>query len=150
MRKIGFACDHAGFALKETLMAHVRGRGLDAVDYGAFSKGRVDYNEFGESACRAVRSGETDAAVLVCGTGMGMSITANKIAGIRCAAVSDPYTARMSRRHNNANALALGARVVGEEAAKMILDEWLDARFEPRHQPRLDKIVELEARERRA
>ncbi|MDR2656943.1 MAG: RpiB/LacA/LacB family sugar-phosphate isomerase, partial [Oscillospiraceae bacterium] len=74
--RIGFACDHAGFALKETLMAHVRGRGLEAVDYGAFGKERVDYNEFGESACRGVRSGETDAAVLVCGTGMGMSITA--------------------------------------------------------------------------
>ncbi|GHU77742.1 ribose-5-phosphate isomerase B [Clostridia bacterium] len=150
VKRIAFASDHAGFALKSALMEHVGTRDIDAVDFGTYSKERVDYNEFGECACRSVMSGDTDAAVLVCGTGMGMSIMANKIRGIRCAAVSDPYSSRLSKMHNNSNALALGERVVGVELAKMIVDEWLNAQYEPRHQHRLDKISELEERERRA
>ncbi|MDR1599921.1 MAG: ribose 5-phosphate isomerase B [Oscillospiraceae bacterium] len=148
IRRLGFACDHAGLPLKEAVMARAASRGLEIADYGAYSADRVDYNDYAERAARAVVSGEVDAAVLVCGTGLGMSMTANKVRGVRCAAVSDPYTARMAKAHNNANALAIGARVVGVDLAKMIVDEWLDAEYEPRHQPRLDKLAGLEARER--
>ncbi|MDR0395675.1 MAG: ribose 5-phosphate isomerase B [Oscillospiraceae bacterium] len=149
-KRIGFASDHAGLRLKAALMEHAAGRGLETVDYGAYCEDKVDYNGFAERASRAVVSGEADAAVLICGTGLGMSITANKIRGVRCAAVGDPYTARMAKSHNNANALALGGRVLGVGLAKMIMDEWLDAPFEERHQARLDQIAELEARERRS
>ena len=144
---IAIASDHGGFALKQELMAHLRARGLEYRDFGCLSAESCDYPDFGEPAARAVATGDCDRGILICGTGIGMSITANKIKGIRCALCGDCYSAELTRRHNDANILALGARVVGPGLAEKIMDTFLDTPFEGgRHARRVAKIGEVEGR----
>lgn len=143
--KIGVGSDHAGFELKQELAEHLRGRGHEVVDYGAPNAERTDYPVYGRIVGEAVAAGEVELGVLVCGTGVGISISANKVHGIRCACVSEPFSAKLSRQHNDANVLALGARVVGIDLAKMIVDCWLDAEFEGgRHADRVALIMNIE------
>ncbi len=142
--KIAFGCDHAGFALKEAVVSHLKSRGFEVEDVGCYTPERVDYPVIGEKAARLVASGECELGVIICGTGIGISLAANKVRGIRAAACSDTYSAEYTRRHNNANMIAFGARVVGEGLACAIVDAFLDAKFEGgRHAVRvamLDKI----------
>lgn len=143
--KIGFGCDHAAVELKEVLMEHLSGRGYECVDFGAHAGERVDYPDKGREVAEALIRGEIDRGVIVCGTGVGISISANKVPGIRAAVCSEPYSAQMSVRHNDANILAMGARVVGTELAKMIADAFFDAEFEGgRHARRVDLIRDIE------
>lgn len=142
---IALACDHGGVALKEEVKALLSGRGLEVMDFGTNDEKSVDYPVYAKRAARAVASGECERGIVICGTGIGMSLAANKVRGIRCALCGDCYSAKMSRAHNNANMLALGARVVGAELAKMIVEVWLDTPFEGgRHQRRVDMIMALE------
>ena len=144
---IAIASDHGGYELKQEMMAHLRERGLEYEDFGAFSAESCDYPDFGEPAARAVAEGRCDRGILICGTGIGMSITANKIKGIRCALCGDCYSAELTRRHNDANILAMGARVVGPGLAAKIMDTFLDTPFEGgRHARRVAKIHEVESR----
>lgn len=142
---IALASDHLGIGLKKEIIALLEEKGLSYKDYGAYSVESSDYPVFGARACRAVIAGECERGILICGTGVGISIAANKIPGIRCVACSEPYSALLARQHNDANMLALGARVVGGELAKMIVCQWLSADFEGgRHQRRVDQIAALE------
>lgn len=142
---IAIASDHGGFGLKESLKKHLEERGISAVDCGTTNEDSCDYPDFAEKACGLVQRGEADCAVLVCGTGIGMSISANKMTGIRAALCGDTFSARFTRAHNDANVLCLGARVVGPGLAEDILDAFLDGKFEGgRHQRRLDKIAAIE------
>lgn len=144
--KIAIGCDHVGFELKPTIVSHLEARGFTVVDMGCNSRERVDYPVYGQKVARAVASGECDLGVLICGTGVGISITANKVKGIRAAVCSEPYSAALTRRHNNANIIAFGARVVGPDMAKMIIDQFFDAEFEGgRHQARIDMISSIES-----
>ena len=139
--RIAFGCDHGGWQLKEELMAHARELGHEVTDKGCFDQQSCDYPDFGEAAARAVAAGEADRAVVVCTTGIGISIAANKVAGVRCAQCGGVWQAEMTRRHNDANALALGAGVTGPLLAKQILEKFLTTGFEGgRHQRRVDKI----------
>lgn len=141
MKKIAIGCDHVGFELKPAIIAHLQSRGIEVVDYGTKSSERTDYPVYGKSVANAVSHGEVDGGILICGTGVGISIVANKIKGIRAVVCSEPYSARLSREHNDTNILAFGARVVGSELAKMIVDAWLDAEFEGgRHKARICQI----------
>lgn len=143
--KIVFGCDHAGFPLKEAVIAHLRERGHEVVDVGCFSTEQVDYPVVGELAARRVASGECELGVIVCGTGIGISLAANRVKGVRAAACSEPYSAEMARRHNNVNIISFGARVVGEGVACAIVDAFLNARFEGgRHAQRLEMIEEIQ------
>ncbi|MCL2106605.1 MAG: ribose 5-phosphate isomerase B [Oscillospiraceae bacterium] len=143
---IAIGCDHAATALKEELKSHLRGRGYDCKDYGVFGEGKADYPLSAYQVAAAVAAGEHPLGLLLCGTGVGISIAANKVKGIRAACCGDPYSARLTRQHNDSNILCMGARVVGPELAKMILDEWLNASFEGgRHQIRVDMIRKLES-----
>ena len=145
MAVVGLGADHAGFPLKEDLKAWLITRGYDVVDFGTQSADAVDYPDYAAAVASAVTAGKADFGVLVCGTGIGMAIAANKLPGIRAAACSDAYTARMSREHNDANILALGARITGRDAAIEILETWLAATFAGgRHARRVDKIVALD------
>ena len=146
LRRIAIASDHAGFELKNAAADLLRAQGIDAVDLGVYGGEIADYPDYAAAAARAVVSGECECGILICGTGLGMSIAANKFKGIRCAACSDPYTARMAKEHNDANMLALGARVVGAGMASAIIDAYLSARYDPRHQARLDKITYIESK----
>ena len=128
--KIVMGNDHLGYELKLELIKHIESLGHTTIDIGAFSSQRSDYPVYGKLAAEKIISGEADFAVLICGTGFGISLAANKLKGIRCVNCSEPYTAQLSRRHNNANAIALGVRVVGSELAKMIIDNFLSASFE--------------------
>lgn len=144
--RIAFANDHAACELKNVLKEEAERLGHDVIDCGTNDTASVDYPDYAEKACKKVVAGDADLAVVICGTGIGMSLAANKIKGIRCCACSEPYSAAMSRRHNNANALALGARVLGDEYAKLILQAFLENDFEGgRHARRVDKIMALEA-----
>ncbi|MFZ2625626.1 MAG: ribose 5-phosphate isomerase B [Propionibacterium sp.] len=144
--RIVFGSDHAGLELKEDLIGHVRGLGHETLDVGTHSPESTDYPIYGAAAARKVVSGEADLAIVVCGTGIGIGIAANKVAGIRCAIVSDEFSARMARTHNNANALALGARVIGAGLAESIVDAWLGAEFEGgRHARRVGQLAQIEA-----
>ena len=144
---IAVASDHAGLPLKREIIALLEERGLEYKDFGTFTEASCDYPDFGETAARAVASGECEKGLLFCGTGIGISLAANKVRGIRCAVCSEPYSAQMSRQHNNANMLALGARVVGGDLARMIVETWLDTPFEGgRHQRRVDKIMAVEGK----
>jgi len=148
--KIAVASDHAGFALKNSIIVYLQESGHQVKDFGAYSSERSDYPEFAKKACQAVVSGEYERAVLVCGTGIGMSITANKIRGIRAVVCSESYSAVLSRQHNDSNVLALGGRVVGAGLANHILQEWLDASFQGgRHADRLAIIEQIEKENRR-
>ena len=141
------ASDHGGFALKQELIEHLRARGAEFEDIGTFTPDSCDYPVYAEAAARGVAEGKYEKGILVCGTGIGMSLAANKIPGIRCALLSDCFSAEMSRAHNDANMCSLGGRVVGGELAKRIVDLFLDTPFMGgRHQRRVDLITALENR----
>lgn len=145
MRRIAFGCDHVGFILKEEIMAHLNARGVEVVDKGTWSQERTDYPHYASAVAQAIINGEVESGILICGTGVGISITANKFPGIRAVVCSEPYSAQLSRQHNNTNVLTFGSRVVGLELAKMIVDAWLDAAFEGgRHQTRVEAIAAIE------
>jgi len=134
-----------GWELKEIVKIHLESRGLEVEDFGTNGPGQVDYPVYGERVGRAVASGECDLGVLICGTGVGISLAANRVPGIRAAVCSEPYTASLTRRHNDANIIAFGARVVGCDLALMIVDQFLDAQFEGgRHARRLEMLEEIE------
>jgi ribose 5-phosphate isomerase B len=144
---IAIGCDHAATALKDALKAHLEQTGLLVRDFGVFGQAAADYPDQAERVARAVAGGECEKGVLLCGTGVGISIAANKVRGIRAACCSEPYSAKLSREHNDSNILCMGARVVGPELAKMILDEWLAAEFlGGRHARRVELISKLEQR----
>lgn len=143
--KIGLGCDHGGYELKETIKEHLASKNIEFVDYGTHSTDSVDYPVYGEKVADAVVSKAVDLGIIVCGTGLGISMAANKVKGIRAAVVSDCFSAEMSKAHNNANILALGERVVGKGLALKIVDTWLSTEFEGgRHANRVDKIVAIE------
>lgn len=142
--KIGIGSDHGGFDLKETIIEFLKEQEIDYVDYGTYSKDSVDYPDFGEKVGRAVVAGEVDRGIVICGTGIGISIAANKVQGVRCALCSDCFSARMSREHNDANVLALGGRVLGVELALEIVRTYLSNDFEGgRHALRVKKLDEI-------
>lgn len=142
--KIGFGSDHAAAELKEALLEHLQQRGFECVDYNEKTEGG-EYPERGLAVAEAIRSGEIDKGVLVCGTGIGISLAANKVPGIRAAVCSEPYSARLTVQHNDSNIIAMGARVVGTELAKMIVDEFFNAEFQGgRHAARVDRICAIE------
>lgn len=143
--KIVVGSDHGGFDLKEVLKNHLMQKGFDVIDVGAYDTNSVDYPDIAVKACEKVTNGECAWGVLVCGTGIGISMAANKVSGIRCALVSNEYSAEMTKRHNNANMLAFGGRVTGPDLAKNILDAYIKAEFEGgRHKNRIDKISAIE------
>ncbi len=142
---IAIGCDHGGFELKNRIEKHLEERGIEYKDFGTFDEKSCDYPDIAKAVCESIVSGDTDRGILVCGTGIGMSMAANKIKGIRAAHLTDVYSAKMTKVHNNANVICLGGRVTGEELAYMIVDSWLDAEFAGgRHQARIDKISALE------
>ena len=143
--KIAIACDHSALDLKEEVKNLLAGRGVEWEDFGTYTADSCHYPIYGARAAQAVADGKCDLGIVICGTGIGMSMVANKVKGIRCALCSDTYSAKMTRIHNNSNVLALGARVIGVELAKEIVNAWLDAEFEGgRHQVRIDMITALE------
>jgi len=143
--QIGLACDHGGFDLKEELKAFLKSVGVEPIDMGTFNEESVDYPDFGVLVAEKVSRGELDRGVLICGTGIGMSIVANKFPGVRAALVNDLYSSRCSREHNDANILVIGGRIVGRELAREIVRVWLDTPFAGgRHQRRIEKIKALE------
>lgn len=145
--KIGIGNDHAGTELKLEIIKHLEQRGIDFVDYGIAPGEKIDYPDAAEMVCVDVVSGKLDRAILICGTGIGISIAANKIKGIRACACSDSFSAKYTRLHNDANALCLGGRVVGPGLACELVDLFLDTEFEGgRHARRVDKITALENR----
>lgn len=142
---IGIGSDHAAFAFKEEIKAYLIEKGYEIHDFGTFGLERVDYCDFGFRVGEAVACGECEKGLVFCGTGVGISISANKVKGVRAAVCSEPYSAKLSREHNNTNILAIGARVVGIGLAKMIIDVWLDTEFEGgRHADRIEKIARYE------
>ena len=143
--KIILASDHVGYAMKKELASHITAMGHETADAGTYSDESTNYPIYGRAAAEKVATGEADMAILICGTGFGISLAANTVQGVRCVNCTEPYTALLSRLHNNANALALGARVIGIELAKMIIDEWLNNAFEGgRHAGRIEKIAKYE------
>lgn len=139
--------DHGGLSHKCAITSYLTGRGLEVTDAGTNGDASVDYPDFGRKVAELVASGQADSGILVCGTGIGMSIAANKVPGIRAALVTDAFMARMAKEHNNANILVLGGRVLDEQKACELVGAWLDASFEGgRHQGRLDKIAEIETK----
>ena len=139
---IALGCDHGGFALKEEVKAHLQKRGLEVKDCGCYSTESCDYPVFGHAAAQAVADGECEKGIVICTTGIGISISANKVKGIRCALCSDSLSAKTTRLHNNANMLAMGAGIVGTNLALDIVDTFLDTEFsgEERHQRRINLI----------
>jgi ribose 5-phosphate isomerase B len=143
--KIAIGSDHAAFALKEIIRKHLIESGHEVIDMGAYSTESVDYPVFGEKVGKAVVNGEAERGIAICGTGAGISMAANKVPGVRCVLASEPYTAVLSRRHNDANVLAMGARVVAEGLAIMIVDQFLSATNEGgRHTRRVDMLSKLD------
>ena len=143
--KIAMGCDHGGFALKETVKAYLTEQGHQVEDFGCYNLDSCDYPDMGAAAAKAVASGECERGIVICTTGIGISISANKVKGIRCALCSEAQSAEMTRRHNDANVLALGAGMIGVNAAKKIVDVFLSTEFEGgRHQRRVDKMMALE------
>lgn len=137
--------DHGGLALKESIKTLLEERGISFEDCGTNSSDSVDYPDFGEKVARRVSSGDAEKGILFCGTGIGMSIIANKFPGVRAALATDLFMAQMAKEHNNANILVLGGRVLQEDQARLMVSAWLDASFEAgRHQKRLDKISLIE------
>ena len=143
---IALACDHGEFDLKHAIMKHLDEKGLAYKDFGCYDKTSCDYPDFAGPAAKAVASGECDRGIVVCTTGIGVSITANKVRGIRCALLSDVMSARLTREHNDTNMMAIGAGVTGEMLALEIVDTWLNTEFShaERHQRRIDKVMALE------
>lgn len=145
MEEIAIASDHAGREMKDDLKEYLVSLGVDTVDMGVNNDASVDYPDYGIPVAEKVSKGEIPKGVLVCGTGIGMSILANKFPGVRAALVNDVYTARMAKEHNDANILVIGGRVAGKGLAREMIRVWLETRFEGgRHQRRLDKISEIE------
>jgi ribose 5-phosphate isomerase B len=145
--KIVLASDHAGFELKEYIKGIIEKEGYSFIDVGTYTEDAVDYSDFGFKAAELVSIGETDKGILVCGTGMGMNIVANKVKGIRASLVQDLYTAIQSRKHLDANILVLGARVIGKGIAEEIVKVWLGTSFEGgRHERRVEKIRQWEVK----
>lgn len=146
--KIGIGNDHVAVEYKQQIKAYIEEKyGYEVINYGTDSQERFDYPISGEAVARAVVANEVDKGIVICGTGVGISLAANKVHGIRCVTCSEPYSASLSREHNNTNMLAFGARVVGIELAKMIVDAWLQGEFEGgRHQRRIDMLAQIEKR----
>ena len=144
--KIAIGCDHGALALKNKLVSYLEGKGNEVKDFGTYTNASCDYPEFAAAAAKAVASGECDKGIVLCTTGIGVSISANKIDGVRCALLSDVWSAKMTRLHNDTNVMALGAGVVGENLALEIVDTWLGTEFsgDERHQRRIDKVMALE------
>ena len=144
--KIAIGCDHGALALKEIIVAHLNRQGHEVSDFGTYTEDSCDYPDFAAAAARAVADGRCERGIVLCTTGIGVSISANKIDGIRCALLSDSWTAKMTRLHNDTNMMAMGAGVVGENLALEIVDTWLNTEFsgEARHQRRIDKLMALE------
>ena len=144
--KIAIGCDHGALALKNKMVSWLEGKGHEVKDFGTYTSDSCDYPEFAAAAARAVASGECEKGIVLCTTGIGVSISANKIDGIRCALLSDVWSAKMTRLHNDTNMMAMGAGVVGENLALEIADTWLGTELsgESRHQRRIDKVMELE------
>ncbi|HHT73746.1 MAG TPA: ribose 5-phosphate isomerase B [Firmicutes bacterium] len=143
--RIALGSDHVGIELKVYIKEYLEGKDIECVDVGCYSTDRVHYPDYAKKVGEEVTSGRCDLGMLFCGTGVGMSIAANKVKGIRCVVCSEPYSAQLSREHNNTNVLAIGSRVVGQELAKMIVDAWLNAEYEGgRHGIRVDMITEME------
>ena len=142
---VALASDHGGYALKEALKAHLAAKGIPCEDFGCHSAESCDYPIFAEKAARAVADDQCRLGVVVCTTGIGVSMVANKVKGVRCALCHEPWSAQMTRRHNDANVLAMGAQIIGGNLAERILDVFLATEFEGgRHQRRIDKIMEAE------
>ncbi|HYA11934.1 MAG TPA: ribose 5-phosphate isomerase B [Thermodesulfovibrionales bacterium] len=145
--KIGIGCDHAGLELKNEIIRLLSGLGIECIDYGTNRPESVDYPDFGEKVSEAVSSGKIERGILICGTGIGMSIVANKFPHVRASLCNDLFTAQMSRRHNDANILVLGGRIVGKDLAKEIVITWMNTLFEgERHAKRIKKITLIEER----
>ena len=145
--KIAIANDHSAVELKNIIKEHLESNGYEVLNLGTDSTESCDYPVYGEKVGRAVADGEADLGIAICGTGVGISLAANKVKGIRACVCSEPFTAKMSRAHNDCNVLAFGARVVGAELAKMIVDTWINTEFEGgRHQRRVDLLMEIEER----
>jgi ribose 5-phosphate isomerase B len=144
--KIAIGCDHGALNLKNKMVSHLEAKGFEVKDFGTYTNASCDYPEFAAAAARAVASGECEKGIVLCTTGIGVSISANKIDGIRCALLSDVWSAKMTRLHNDTNMMALGAGVVGENLALEIADVWLGTEFsgDERHQRRIDKLMALE------
>lgn len=143
--KIAIGCDHVGIEHKDLVIKHLESKGIEVEDFGTHTTERTDYPKYGLAVANAVASKQADQGILICGTGVGISLAANKVKGIRAVVCSDPYTAQLSKEHNNTNILSFGSRVIGIELAKMIIDSWLGAEFEGgRHQNRINQIAEIE------
>ena len=145
--KIAIGCDHGALNLKNKLVSYLEGKGFDVKDFGTYTNASCDYPEFAAAAAKAVASGACEKGIVLCTTGIGVSISANKVDGIRCALLSDVWSAKMTRLHNDTNMMALGAGVVGENLALEIVDTWLGTEFsgDERHQRRINKLMALEA-----
>ena len=145
MVKVAVGCDHGGFVLKDSVVHTLKALGTEVVDFGCFDESSVDYPVYGEKVARAVASGECECGVIMCGTGIGISIAANKVKGIRAAVVTNTYMAKLTKNHNNANIIALGGRVITPSEAEEIVKAWFTAEYEGgRHQRRLDMIAKIE------
>ena len=143
--KIALGCDHGALALKNALIPHLEKQGYEVKDFGTYTLDSCDYPDFAAPAAKAVAAGECDKGIVLCTTGIGVSISANKIDGIRCALLSDVVSARMTREHNDTNMMAIGAGVVGQMLALEIVDTWLSTEYTGgRHQRRIDKMMALE------
>lgn len=144
-KPIAIGCDHAAYELKLTVIEHLKERGYECIDVGTHSSASCNYPEYAHAVCQKIQSGECERGILICGTGIGMSMAANKHKGIRAAACSDTYSARLTRMHNDANILCFGERVVGQGLALDIVDAYLDAEFEGgKHQARIDMLMKYE------
>ncbi len=144
--KIAIGCDHGALDLKNAVVSHLEKRGFEVCDFGTHSLASCDYPDFAGAAAKAVASGECEKGIVLCTTGIGVSIVANKVDGIRCALLHDVMSAKLTRQHNDTNMMAIGAGVVGQMLALQIVDTWLDTEFsgEERHQRRIDKLMALE------
>lgn len=143
--KLAIGNDHVAIDMKNEIKAYLESKGIEVIDVGTNSPERFNYPISGYKVARLVADKEVDGGVLICGTGVGISLAANKVRGIRACVCSEPYSAKLSKQHNNSNIVAFGARVIGVETAKMIVDEWLNAEYEGgRHQTRIDMIAEIE------
>ena len=144
--KIALGADHGGVGHKDEIKKHLEGRGFEVVDHGTYTTDSIDYNDYALKVAHAVANKEADKGILVCGTGVGMSIMANKVKGVRAALVHDLFTAEATRSHNDSNVLTMGARVISVELALQIVDTWVDTEFsnEERHKRRISKITKLD------
>ncbi len=144
--KIAIANDHVAIDLKNIIKEYLESKGHEVIDHGTNSEERTDYPIYGKAVAEAVANNDVDKGILICGTGVGISLAANKVKGIRAVVCSDTFSAKLSKEHNNTNILSMGSRVVGSELAKMIVDAWMDAEFEGgRHQRRVEMIADIES-----